>query len=285
MTFAVFFYLFYLVGLTLAAENDAVVIRGTPSMLHLGQQLVSLYQKDSPNAKIAINVSDSVLSVPFGGSAIWQTVRPLDKTQREQLRQRFGSVAKEIPIAIEGTVVIVNRNNPVEDLTLGQLRSIYLGQATNWKEVGGRDAPIRLYSTESLVGGSLFFTDLVLHGEDIDTTMRGYASPKETERAVAEDANGIGLIPMPTEKDVKYPRIHRFAGGVGVEASIEDIRALKYPLSSQVYWVIAGQHTTTISNLMCFTLSQRGQLAAEASGYYPLNVTDRSQAMMLANRR
>ena len=285
MAFAVFFYLFYLVGLTLAAENDTVVIRGTPSMLHLGQQLVSLYQKDSPNAKIAINVSDSVQSVPVGGGAIWQTVRPLDKTQREQLRQRFGSMADEIPIAIEGTVVIVNRNNPAQDLTLDQLRSIYLGRTTNWKEVGGRDAPIRLYSTESLVGGSLFFTDLLLHGEDIDTTMRGFANPKETERAVSEDANGIGLIPMPTEKDVKYPRIRRFANSVGVEPSIEDIRTLKYPLSSQVYWVIAGQHTTAISNLVGFALSQRGQLAAEASGYYPLNPIDRSQAMVLAHRR
>ena len=284
MSLAIFFYLLFS-GLIVAAENDAVVIRGTPSMLQLGQQLILLYQNDLPNTKIAINVADSVQSLPAGSSTIWQTVRPLDKTQREQLHQRFGSAAYEIPIAIEGVVVIVNRNNPIADLTVPQLRSIYLGQTTNWKEVGGRDAAIRLYSTEALVGGSLFFTDLVLHGEDIDTTMRGFVSPKETERAVASDANGIGLIPIPGEKDLTYPRIHRSAETPGIEASIENIRTLKYPLSSEVYWVIAGQHTAAISDLVRFTLSPRGQLAAEASGYYPLNPAERLEAMMLASRR
>ena len=280
LSIAVFFCL--LSGFLVAAEGDAVVIRGTPSMLALGQQLITLYNNDAPNTKIGINVADSVQSLPAGGRTIWQTVRPLDKTQREQLHQRFGSTAREIPIAIEGMVVIVNRNNPVADLTVLQLRSIYQGQTTNWKDVGGRDAPIRLYSTEALVGGSQFFTDLVLHGEDMDTTMRGFVNPKETERAVATDANGIGLIPIPDEKDVIYPRIHRSGETPGVVASIENIRSLEYPLSSKVYWVIAEQHPAAISDFVRFTLSPRGQLAAEASGYYPLNPVDRSQAMMLA---
>jgi phosphate transport system substrate-binding protein len=284
MSLSVFFYLL-LCGLMVASDSDVVVIRGTPSMLLLGQQLIALYKNDLPNAKIAINVADSVQSLPPGGNAIWQTVRQLDKTQREHLQQCFGSTAQEIPIAVEGVVVIVNRHNPIADLTVPQLRSIYLGQTTNWKEVGGRDAAIRLYSTEALVGGSLFFTDLVLHGEDIDTTMRGFASPKETERAVAADANGIGLIPIRGENDVTYPLIHRSAENSGVEASIENIRTLKYPLSSKVYWVIAGQHTAAVSDLVRFTLSPRGQLAAEASGYYPLNPAERSQAMMLASHR
>lgn len=276
--------IFYLLlsGSMVAAENDAVVIRGTPSMLQLGQQLIMLYKNDRPNTKIEINVAASMKSLPVGGGTIWQTVSPLDKTQRGQLRERFGSTADEIPIAIEGVIVIVNKKNPITDLTVPQLRSIYDGQTTNWKEVGGRDAAIRLYSTEALVGGSLFFTDLVLHGDDIDTTMRGFVTPRETERAVAADTNGIGLIPTPGDEDVLYPRIHRNAATPGVEASIENIRTLRYPLSSEVYWVIAGQHTAAISDLLRFTLSPRGQLAAEASGYYPLNAAERSQAMMLA---
>lgn len=59
---------------------------------------------------------------------------------------------------------------------------------------------------------------------------------------------------MPPEKDVKYPRIRRFDEGVGVEASIENIRTLKYPMSSEVYWVIAGEHTAAISDLVRFSL-------------------------------
>jgi len=179
-------------------------------------------------------------------------------------------------------VVIVNKNNPLVDLTLEQLRAIYTGKIGNWKAVGGRDAVIRLYSTEATVGGSLYFTDLVLHGEDIDTTMRGFVSPKETERAVAEDSNGIGLIPLPGDSDVKYPRIRRTADSPGVEASIENIRTLAYPLSSHVYWMVASQHSDAVTQLVSFSLSQRGQLAAEAAGYYPLNIAERAQAIAMA---
>ena len=265
-----------------SAQSEAVIIRGTASMLHLCQELTNLYQTELPQAKFGVNVSDSIATLPEGGGSIWQTVRPLDKAQREQLGRRFGSAAQEIPIAIEGAVVIVNRNNPITDLSVAQLRGIYLGKLTNWKMVGGKDAPIVLYSTEATVGGSLYFTDLVLHGEDIDTTMRGFVSPKETVRAVELDPNGIGLIPLPGDKDVKYPRIRRSADSPGIDASIENIRTLRYPLSSQVYWVVAGQHPEIVTNFLRFSLSPKGQLAAEATGYYPLNPVERIEAASLA---
>jgi len=67
-----------------------------------------------------------------------------------------------------------------------------------------------------------------------------------------------------------------------VEPSIENIRTLKYPLSSKVYWVIPGQHSQAVSSLVRFTLSQRGQLVAEACGYYPLNPAERSIALVSA---
>jgi len=280
-THIVIFGLLFLFSLSsrVAAEENAVVIRGTASMLHLCQQLISLYQGEVPQASVGVNVADSVQSLASGRNSIWQSVRSLDRSQKQTLETKFGSEPHEIPIAIEGVVVILNPKNPVTDLSIAQLRSIYLGKTTNWKDLGGPDLSIHLFSTEAVVGGSLFFADLVLHGEDIDTTMRGFTNARETEMAVASDLSGIGLIPIPAGKDVKYPRIRRDAESSGVEATIENIRTLRYPLSSQVHWVIAGQHPEAVTQFVRFTLSQKGQLAAEAAGYYPLNPADRTMAI------
>lgn len=250
-------------------------------MLHLCQELVGLFNSQLPGTSIGVNVSESVQSLPAGGNSIWQTVHPLDVRQKQQLKERFGSKAREMPIAIEGTVVILNKSNPINDLNMEQLRAIFSGKVTNWKEVGGQDGAIHLFSTESLVGGSLFFTELVLRGEEIDTTMRGYTSPKETEKAVAQDRNGIGLIPLPAESDVKYPRLHRMAAGPGIEASNENIRTVRYPLSAYVYWAFAKDRPEAVTELLRFTISAPGQLAVQAAGYYPINPEARTQAVAL----
>lgn len=262
-------------------KQEPIVIRGAASMLHLCQELVGLFSSQIPGAAIGVNVSESVQSLPAGGSGIWQTVHPLDLRQKLQLKDRFGSEAREIPIAIEGTVVITNKSNPIDDLTIEQLRAIFSGKVNNWKDVGGRDEGILLYSTESLAGGSLFFTELVLRGEDIDTSMRGFTNAKETEKAVAEDRAGIGLIPLPAGNDVKYLRVRRFAGGPGIEASTENIRTVKYPLSAYVYWDFAKERPDAVTQFLRFTISSPGQLAVQAAGYYSLNPGDRTRAESL----
>jgi len=277
--------LLFVAGLQAKASGESVVIRGAASMLHLCQELVELYEASFPGATVGLNVAESLQSLPSGGNSIWQTVHPLNARQKQQLTEHFGSEAREIPIAIEGVVVITNPSNPIDDLSVDQLRAIYSGKVSNWKEIGGRDAAIRLYSTEAMVGGSLFFTELVLHGEEIDTAMRGFANAKETEKAVAQDANGIGLIPLPAEHDVKYPRIRRMTGGPGIEASSENIRTVRYPLSAYVYWDFAKERPEAVTRLLSFTISAPGQLAVQAAGYYPLNPGDRTRASVILGDR
>jgi len=57
------------------------------------------------------------------------------------------------PVAWDALVVIVNKNNPVSDISLEQLRKVYLGEITNWKELGGSDAPIDLYIRKGKISG------------------------------------------------------------------------------------------------------------------------------------
>jgi phosphate transport system substrate-binding protein len=176
-----------------AAQANVVKVRGAASMVSVGQKVAAFYLSEYPELAVDVNVTESVQGLPKGNAILWQTVGRNSAIQNNNLRDRFGSTPEQLPIGIEGVLVILNKDNPVADLSVEQLRSIYTGKIDNWKQVGGPDLKIRLYSTESVVGGSMFFQDFVLHGEDIDTTMRGYVNPKETAAAVAEDMAGIGL--------------------------------------------------------------------------------------------
>lgn len=275
---AVFFFAF--VSTWCLAENDRVTILGAGSMLSLGQKLIDLYNVDYPGAKVGVNVVDSIERLPNGSSFIWQTIHPDTQPEKVSLRSHFGSVPRQIPIAIQGVLVTVNKNNPVQELSIDQLRAIYTGKVDNWNEVGGPNRRIRLYSTESWIGGSIFFRDLVLQGGNFDDTMQGFVNAKQTADAVAADVAGIGLIGVAGISSVKYPRIRRTPNSPGVDGSIANVRSLSYPLSTYLYWSFASDHSAAMAQFIQFALSNKGQLAIEASGCFPLNPTDRSRGSL-----
>ena len=271
-------FIIFLSSFTLA-QTPAVSVRGAASMLMLGQKVVAFYSSEYPGSIVQVNVSESPDQMPSGSSTIWQSVHPVTPIEKRALNGRFGSVSRQIPIAIQGVLVIVNKHNSVQSLSVDQLRCIYLGQITNWKDVGGSDERIRLYSTESLVGGSLFFRDLVLHDEEINDAMRGYVNPRETAQAVATDESAIGLTPVAGDASVKYLSVRRASNSPAIEGSSENVRSLAYPLSTYLYWSFSERHGPAISQFVQFALSSRGQMAIEASGYYPLNPSERNKGM------
>ena len=258
-----------------AQQRNRVEVRGAASMVFVGQKLSNFYQTEFPSFPVDVNVSNSVQNLPSGSGSIWQHVGPSASAEKKALRERLGSAPEEIPIGIEGILVIVNRSNPVADLSVEQLQSIYTGKISNWKEVGGPDRRIQLYSTEAVIGGSIFFQDFVLQGDDIDTTMRGYSSPKDTAHAVSSDPAGIGLTPVAAETNVKYPRIRRSASSPGIEGTSENLRNLTYPLSSYLYWSFGRGYSPAVEHFVEFALSAKGQMAVESSGCYPLNPNQR----------
>ena len=261
------------------SQEPAVSVRGASSMLMLGQKVVAFYGSEYPGSTVAVNVSESPDQLPSGTTTIWQSVHPVTPAEKRALNARFGSAPRQIPIAIQGVLVIVNKHNSVQSLSVDQLRSIYLGKITNWKDLGGSDERILLYSTESLAGGSLFFRDLVLRDEEINDAMRGYVNPKETAEAVAAEQGAIGLTPVAGDARVKYLQVRRASNSPAIAGSSENVRSLAYPLSTYLYWSFSERHGPAISQFVQFTLSSRGQMAIEASGYYPLNPSERNKGM------
>ncbi len=100
-----------------------------------------------------------------------------------------------LPIAWDGLVMITSPKNPVSNLTLKQLHDIYLGEVTNWSDVGGAPAEINLYGVAGPLDGSEYsLRDLLFHkGDMVVSVPRVYLNVDKLEEGIAIDPHGLGL--------------------------------------------------------------------------------------------
>lgn len=126
-----------------------------------------------------------------------QSSRKITKEEYEQAIQR-GFTLKEIPVAIDGIAVAVHPTLKIPGLTIAQLRDIYLGKVMNWKEVGGPDLLITVYSGRKGDGSTInFFVESVLGGENFGANIQFISSTREALRQLASNTGGIYYASAP----------------------------------------------------------------------------------------
>lgn len=163
-----------------------------------------------------------------------------------------------VEIGKDAFVFIVNSDNPVSDLTVEQIRGIYSGEITNWKELGGPNVPIAAMrrnegsgsqtALENLMGDTPIVADYTaLFGSPIGFSFRYYVT---------------GML---AEGGVKMLSVN------GVEPNIENIASGAYPVTSSIYAVYRkGETNENVYKAVDFMLSKEGQEIVEKSGYVPV---------------
>ncbi len=120
------------------------------------------------------------------------------KTEEQQFAQQKGFSLKEIPVAIDGLAIAVNPNLKVSGITVNQLRQIYIGQITNWSQVGGPDLKITAYSRRKEDGGTVeFFIDNVLEKADFGNNVEFVYSTTDGLQKVSQTIGGIYYASAP----------------------------------------------------------------------------------------
>ncbi|NJO72275.1 MAG: phosphate ABC transporter substrate-binding protein [Oscillatoriales cyanobacterium RM1_1_9] len=127
-----------------------------------------------------------------------QSSRPLEDQEYKMAEQR-GFQLKQIPVAIDGIVVVVHPDLAVKGLTLAQLTNIYTGKITNWGEVGGPDLPIVLYASPKGSGSPMFMQqNLFAPGETFSPNLIRINTPTEAINKIGRDRQSRGGIYMAT---------------------------------------------------------------------------------------
>lgn len=265
------------VGCVLTIAGETITVKGSDTMLILGQRWAEEYMKASPDVRIQISGGGSgagFAALINGTTDIAEGSRHMYKDEEELLIQETGKHAYEFRVALDAITLYVNEDNPVDRLTFDQLREIYLGKIRNWKEVGGKDARIILYGRQSASGTREFFRAMVLNMGDYSKLVQPLMGTAAIVNAVAKDANGIGYGGVAYAKGVKKLMVAVEEESGYYPPDKEFIVTGQYKLGRYLYIYTAGPPKGAVKKYLDWILSPEGQRLVEEVGYFPLGIRE-----------
>jgi phosphate transport system substrate-binding protein len=158
----------------------------------------------------------------------------------------------------------------VQELSLAQIKAIYTGKITNWKDVGGPDARIILYSRENNSGTYVYFKDEVLEGEDFSPNAQHMPGTAAVVNAVAKDKFSIGYGGAAYAKGVRELKVKKDEHSPAYEPTMENIKSGVYPISRFLYMYTRSRPTGTLKKYIDWILSDEGQDIVSKVGYFPI---------------
>jgi phosphate transport system substrate-binding protein len=255
------------------AQGKSVTIKGSDTMVILGQRWAEVYMKKNPGANIQVTGGGSGVGLAAlinGTTDIAESSRPMKDAEKAQLKDKRSLAVVELPVALDGLAVYVHTSNPIQELTLEQLKKIYTGAVKNWKEVGGKDERILLYGRENSSGTYAYFKEHVLENADYYPTTQTLPGTAAVINAVAKDIRGIGYGGIAYLKGVRALKVKKTATTPGVEPTLENVQKNIYPISRFLYWYMAGKPAGQVKQISDWILTAEGQAVVENVGYYPL---------------
>ncbi len=260
-----------LMAVTIAQAGN-ITIKGSDTMVQLGQRWAEEYMKAHKDVTIQVAGGGSgtgIAALINGATDICEASRDM-KPQEYKNAEAKGIKPYRVAVALDGIAVFVHENNPVKELSLEQLKAIYTGSITNWKEVGGPSHSIVLYGRENNSGTYAYFKEHVLKNEDYHEATQTLPGTAAVVNAVAKDKYGIGYGGLAWGKGVKFVAIRNDDKSAAILPSINTVTDGSYPIARDLYWFFNGTPTGQLKDLLNWALSPDGQKIAESSDYIPL---------------
>jgi phosphate transport system substrate-binding protein len=197
--------------------------------------------------------------------------RKIKAKEIEGCIKAFGKRPTEYKVALDGLSVYVSADNAVKELSLEQLEGIFTGKIKNWKEVGGADAPITVYSRENSSGTYEFFKEHVLKGKDFASSAQTMPGTAAVLQAVAKDKGGIGYGGGAYGAGAKHLAIKKDDASPAIEPTEETVVNGTYPIWRYLFvYVNPTLDKGDIAAYLNWIRSAAGQKVVKEVGYYPL---------------
>lgn len=252
----------------------AITVKGSDTLVILAQKWAEVYMGKKSDVKIQVTGGGSgtgIAALQNQTTDLCNASRKIRAAEIAECIKAFGKRPTEYKVALDGLSVYVSESNPVKELTLEQVRLIFTGKVKNWKQLGGPDAPITVYSRENSSGTYEFFKEHVLQGEDFTSraqTMPGTAAVLE---AVAKDKNGIGYGGAAYGKGAKHLAIKKDENSPAIEPNEKTVVEGVYPIWRYLYvYVNPALDRGAVASYLNWMRSDEGQGLVKDIGYFPL---------------
>lgn len=249
-------------------KSKLVQIKGSDTILPISQGIAEAYMKENKGSKIAVIGGGSgtgAAAIANGTADIAMMSRAMKDKEKKALADK-GTPAKEIIIGWDCISIVVNKSNPVNNLTMEQARDIYLQKITNWKEVGGKDEKIILLSRDNSSGTHEFFKHAVLRAgnkkgsEEFTNTTIFLPSNEAIKQEASSSEGAVGYIGLGyTDDSVKVLKIN--------DIMPSSATAPDYAITRALYWYVTSEVSESAQKIVDYMMSDKGQAIVKREGY------------------
>ncbi|MCK9280002.1 MAG: phosphate ABC transporter substrate-binding protein [Melioribacteraceae bacterium] len=255
-------------GCSSSTSNVAVIkIKGSDTMLSLTEYLAEAYMKNNPGVSIYVEgggSSSGIKSLINREADICMASRPLQPEEIQMIASKYSSLGVSYMIAKDGLSIYINPDNPKNNFTIAELKKIFTGKITNWKEVGGKDALIMPVIRTPNSGTYLYFKEHLLEDEEYTLNAITKTTTEKVIEQVAKNVNAIGYGGLASESLEYHASIN------GVLSTEENIRNDKYPINRYLHFYLLTNPNGVLKDFVDWVLSSSGQKIIKDSGYIPL---------------
>ena len=175
-----------------------------------------------------------------------------------------------IVIAHDGIAVIVNDDNPVDNLSTEQLRDIYAGKITNWKEVGGEDLRIQVINRDEASGTREAFRTIVMDGTPFDRRSAVLSGTGQVRDVVSRSRGAIGYISLGFVDSLNAKTSVKAVSVNHVEASEKTVASGGYPISRDLYFFVKGAPSQQAQDYIDYVTSEKMDKQIREAGFIPV---------------
>lgn len=226
--------------------SQAVIVKGSAAMASQINDLAEEFTDRTPGVAAivsALPISRALEDFKAGRVQVVMVARPLTSEEVKGLEENGKKITERL-VGWDGVALIINKDNPVENLTIDDIKMLLSGKMTNWKEIGGADKPVKLYMEEDRDSGTIhFFRTYVMKGHSIaeDVTKRRYFD--NMMRDVAKDVDGLGYAPLnkvlesKNRDRLRMISVKKTDDSTPVHPSVDHVNDRSYPLIRPLFLI------------------------------------------------
>jgi phosphate transport system substrate-binding protein len=255
------------------ADKTAISVKGSDTMVILGQRWAETYMKENPGVTIQVTGGGSgtgIAALINGTTDICEASRPMKDAEKSDVQAKRGAPAIETKVALDALAVYVNEKNPIQEISIPALHKIYAGETKDWKDVGGPDHAIVLYGRENNSGTYGYFKEHVLENKDFAASVQTLAGTSAVVSAVKGDQFGIGYGGIAYLEGIRAIKVKKDDTSPAIAPSLQTAQDGTYPISRFLYFYTAGQPAGTAKRFIDWVKGSAGQAVIKEVGYYPL---------------
>ena len=256
----------------LSISASAQRIKGSDTVLPVAQQTAERFMNQHPDTRVTVTGGGTGVGISAlldNTTDIAMASRPIKFSEKMKIKSAGEDVA-EIVVAYDALAVVAHPSNPVKQLTRQQLEDIFRGKITNWKQVGGDDRKIVVYSRETSSGTYEFFKESVLKNKNDMASSLSMPATGAIIQSVSQTKGAIGYVglayvsPRVKTLSVSYDGKHYAA------PTVENATNKTYPIVRPLYYYYNVKKKAEIDPLVQYILSPDGQDIIKKSGYIPV---------------